>query len=159
MRLARASPAARNPARLSLILNAHWNKATRPECNHGFGITIGHDPSATPSEYLDRLQIANRIFNDNIRLERVVETPKGLSIVTSQPFIEGRDATRSEIDSFMWSKGFKKVGEGTYHHTGEGLLVHDLVSRNVEVDSAGRIHPIDPAITRVPPEFIKNRYR
>jgi hypothetical protein len=25
MRLARASPAARNPARLSLILNAHWN--------------------------------------------------------------------------------------------------------------------------------------
>jgi hypothetical protein len=27
MRLARASPAARNPARLSLILNAHWNKS------------------------------------------------------------------------------------------------------------------------------------
>src|SRR5580658_4988701 len=26
MRLARASPAARNPARLSLILNANWNK-------------------------------------------------------------------------------------------------------------------------------------
>jgi hypothetical protein len=26
MRLAHASPAARNPARLSLILNAHWNK-------------------------------------------------------------------------------------------------------------------------------------
>jgi hypothetical protein len=25
MRLARFSPAARNPARLSLILNAHWN--------------------------------------------------------------------------------------------------------------------------------------
>src|SRR5580658_6731282 len=29
MRLARASPAARNPARLSLILNANWNKGQR----------------------------------------------------------------------------------------------------------------------------------
>jgi hypothetical protein len=28
MRLARASPAARNPARLGLILNAHWNNDT-----------------------------------------------------------------------------------------------------------------------------------
>jgi hypothetical protein len=30
MRLARALPAARNPARLSLILNVHWNNGRGP---------------------------------------------------------------------------------------------------------------------------------
>jgi len=30
MRLARASPEVQNPARLSLILKAHWNNATMP---------------------------------------------------------------------------------------------------------------------------------
>src|SRR2546427_7047896 len=35
MRLARASPETQNPARLSLILNAHWNKLSRGEGRAG----------------------------------------------------------------------------------------------------------------------------
>ena len=48
-------------------------KATRPEANFGFGIAYGSQtPGATPSEYLDRLAVQNRIFSDRIELEAVV---------------------------------------------------------------------------------------
>jgi hypothetical protein len=142
-----------NPVRQRVL------KSTRPDLNHGFGITEGRDPSATPSEYLDRLLTQNRIFSDDVQLEWIALVAQGISIVTSQPFIEGRDATQDEIESFMARKGFKKVGQGAFYHTGEDLLIHDLMSRNVKVDPLGRIHPIDAAITRVAPEFVKNRYR
>jgi hypothetical protein len=53
----------------------------------------------------------------------------------------------------MRGKGFEKIGEGTFHHVGEGLLVHDLFSKNAKVSESGRIHPIDPVIQRVTPGF------
>jgi hypothetical protein len=108
---------------------------------------------------LDRLQTHNRIFSDDVQLEWIAPVPQGLSIVTSQPFIEGRDATQDEIESFMARKGFKKVGQGAYYGTGENLLIHDLMPRNVKVDPLGRIHPIDAAITRVTLEFVRHRFR
>jgi hypothetical protein len=69
-------------------------KATRPDTHLGFGIAYGaQTPGATPSEYLDRLAIHNRIFNDQIKLEYIVPVGLGeVSIVTSQPFIKGQDA-------------------------------------------------------------------
>jgi hypothetical protein len=74
--------------------------------------------------------------------------------VTSQPFIRGRDSTPVEIDSYMQSKGFEKLGEGAFYHAGEGLLVHDMHPRNVKTDLSGRVHPIDPIIQRVEPAFV-----
>ena len=130
-------------------------KATRSQANFGFGIAYGSQtPGATPSEYLDRLSIHNRIFNDRVRLEAIVPTGPGmLSIVTSQPFVKGRDAEQDEIDAVMHSKGFERLGEGMYYHVGEGLLVHDLLPKNVKVSESGYVHAIDPVIQRITPDF------
>ena len=49
-------------------------KATRLDRHKGYGIALGsHTHGATPSEYLDRLLLHNTIFDDDIRLERIVE--------------------------------------------------------------------------------------
>ena len=130
-------------------------KSTRPDLHQGYGHAF-HDeaPGAAPSEYLDRLHTANRIFADDIRLVGVLRTPKGPSIVTSQPAITGRDSTPAEIDAYMRRKGFEKLGEGAFYHAGEGLLVHDMHTRNVKTDQSGRVHPIDPIIQRIEPAFV-----
>jgi hypothetical protein len=121
----------------------------------GYGIAYGSFcQGATPSEYLDRLAIHNRIFGDDVRLERIVPVGGRLSIITSQPAIKGRDARQEEIDAMMAEKGFERIGLGTYYHSGEGLLVHDLVPKNAKVsEQDGVVQPIDPVIQRVTPEF------
>ena len=84
----------------------------------------------------------------------VVPTGPGLlSIVTSQPFVNGRDAEQSEIDAMMLEMNFERIGEGMYYHAGEGLLVHDLVPKNVKVVADGCVLPIDPVIQRITPDF------
>jgi hypothetical protein len=130
-------------------------KATRPEANFGFGIAYGSQtPGATPSEYLDRLVIHNRIFNDRIKLECVIPAGPGmLSIVTSQPFVKGRDAEQTEINSMMRAKGFEQIGEGMFYHSGEGPLVHDLPPKNGKVSESGYVHAIDPVVQRITPDF------
>jgi Serine/Threonine/Tyrosine Kinase found in polyvalent proteins len=130
-------------------------KSTRLDLHQGYGHAF-HDeaPGAAPSEYLDRLRTANRIFADDIRLLGIVRTPKGPSIVTSQPLIVGRDSTPAEIDDYMDAKGFEKLGEGAYHLAEQGLLVHDMHPRNVKTDRAGIVHPIDPIIQRVTPAML-----
>ena len=135
--------------------SGRYFKATRPEAQRGYGIAFGsHSQGATPGEYLDRLIIHNRIFGDDVRLERVVSIGDKLSIVTSQPTIKGRDATQTEIDGMMAQKGFEKIGVGAYYHSDENILIHDLVPKNVKVSGHdGMVHPIDPVIQRVTPEF------
>jgi hypothetical protein len=52
--------------------NARVIKATRPDANQGYGISYGsYSQGASPSEYLDRLSTQNRIFDDDMRLERI----------------------------------------------------------------------------------------
>ena len=132
-------------------------KATRPDAQQGYGIAFGSfSQGATPSEYLDRLANQNRIFGDDIRVERIVPAGGKLSIVTSQPWIKGRDATAQEIDSYMEAKGFRKIGEGAYHNGRENLLVHDLHPKNAKVGENGHFHAIDPVIQRVTPDFAKD---
>ena len=98
--------------------------------------------------------IHNRIFGDDVQLEYIVRAGGKLSIVTSQPAIKGRDARQPEIDAMMSGKGFEKLGLGTYYHSGGGLLVHDLFSKNAKfAEMDGLVYPIDPVIQRVTADF------
>jgi hypothetical protein len=131
-------------------------KATRPEKFHGFGFTLGEDVGATPSEYLDRLNNHNRIFGDDIQMEYVALTTDGaLSIVTSQPFIKGREGTQIEIDQYMAAKKFQKIKNATYYNSSSNLAIHDLWPKNTRVDSNGILHPIDSNICRIKLEMIQ----
>jgi hypothetical protein len=77
-------------------------KATKLEKHKGYGIALGSlTHGAIPAEYLDRLNLQNIIFNDDIRLERVVLKNGKPIIVTSQPAIKGIPPTQAAIDETM----------------------------------------------------------
>lgn len=90
-----------------------------------------------------------------MRLELIVPVGDRLAIVTSQPFIHGRDATIAEIDAYMRDvKGFEKLGEMTYYLSSGGILASDLGSSNVKISSHdGIVHPFDPIVQRITPDF------
>jgi SPP1 gp7 family putative phage head morphogenesis protein len=130
-------------------------KVNRPDRHQGYGIGLGsHLQGASPAEYLDRLQLQNELFHDDIRLERVVPRGSGgLAIVTSQPRISGEPAAAQEIDALMQAKGFAKLAEGAYLARDRGLLVFDMFPRNVVRAADDTLYPIDPVIQRVDADF------
>lgn len=129
-------------------------KATLPDRQKGYGIALGSfTHGATPSEYLDRLDLQNQIFNDDIRLERIVENNGQPIILTSQPFIKGGTPTQAALDELMIGKGYEKLADGAYYDEQAGLLVFDLFPRNAIQTADGHIYPIDPVIQRITPEF------
>ena len=98
-------------------------KVTRLDKQKGYGIALGsYTHGATPAEYLDRLNLQNIIFNDDIRLERVVLKNGQPVIVTSQPTIKGTVPTQAAIDETMVAKGFEKLTPGAYYDEKHGLL-------------------------------------
>ena len=115
-------------------------KATLLERQKGYGIALGsNDRGATPSEYLDRLDLQNQIFSDDIRLERIALKNGQPVIITSQPFIKGIKATAAELDELMQGKNYEKLADGAYYAEREGLLVFDLFSRNAIKAEDGHI--------------------
>lgn len=129
-------------------------KATLPERQLGYGIALGSNSrGATPAEYLDRLDLQNQIFNDDIRLERVVVKNGKPIIVTSQPFIKGVAPSQIALDELMAGKGYEKLTDGAYYDEHIGLLIFDLFPRNAIQAASGVIFPIDPVIQRITPDF------
>jgi hypothetical protein len=129
-------------------------KSTISEKHKGYGIALGsYSHGATPSEYLDRLTLQNKIFNDDIHLEWVTVKNGKPIIITSQPFISGPYPTQQEIDEMMIEHGFEMLVAGAYYDKQEGLLVFDLFPKNAKTNSAGVICPFDPVIQRITSEF------
>lgn len=106
---------------------------------------------ATPAEYLDRLALQNKFFDDDIRLERVVLKSGRPVIVTSQPAIAGQAALPHLVDELMVSVGYERLAAGAYYR--EGFLIFDLVPRNAIAAADGIVYPIDPVVQRVQPDF------
>lgn len=65
--------------------------------------------SATPLEYLERLEIQNEIFGDNLRFVGVARSDDGRRIVTRQDVVTGRPARWEEIVRMMTDLGFTKL--------------------------------------------------
>jgi hypothetical protein len=142
-----------------------WIKSTRPgrfgeilvrgyalDSNTGKWRESPDKVGATASEYLDRISLANDVFHDDIRLERVVPADGGLSIVTSQPHIAGEPADPGMIEKFMAENGFEKIDSGMFYSADRQLLVSDLFPKNVVI-SKGNVLPIDPIIQRADADF------
>lgn len=133
---------------------SRYFKSTIPEKHKGYGIALGSfTHGATPAEYLDRLSLQNRIFNDDICLEYIVLWNAKPIIVTSQPFISGEYADQESLDNMMLEHGFEKLISGAYYDSDESLLMFDLFPKNAKIDANGIICPFDPVVQRIAPDF------
>jgi len=131
-------------------------RATHPTTRLGYGLAYGsYIQGATPAEYLDRWALHNHIFGDDVRLERVVVQTPDVIVITSQPFVRGRDAGDEEILEFMTGFGFERIGPGAFYHADAGLLVDDLFPRNAKVSARGVVLPIDGVFQRITPDFAR----
>ncbi len=66
---------------------------------------------ATPAQYFQRLLLSNLLQPGLNSLEGFCELDGRFVIVTSQPFIVGRNATLQEIRAYMNQRGFVKLCE------------------------------------------------
>lgn len=152
-----------------------WQKTTHPGTfgifpyiDHGLDkqtqqftevLKLGH---ATPLQYLERLLLMNHVFGDDISLEAVIETARGISVETSQPDVEGSLPSLDEIDVFMRRMGFKRVRESgpTWWCAEDDVMVIDAHEANFIKTADGHIIPIDVSILHPDGElleFIKRR--
>lgn len=108
---------------------ARFWKATFPG-QAGFG----HFGYYTPAGYLRRLRLSNRIFGDDVQFEGVWKRLGGLSIVTSQPFIQPHPErfipTKAEIRGLLHALGFKYNKSLTLWERADGAQLADTHDRN-----------------------------
>ena len=114
--------------------------------------------SATPLEYLERLEWQNHIFGDDIRLIGLTGSDRLMRIVTSQPWIKEPEyappPTEYEISEYLKSLRFEcfevNPGVSMHFHRRYEIVVADLHVGNV-LRSEGKLVPIDVVIGKPGP--------
>jgi hypothetical protein len=116
--------------------------------------------NATPLFYLQRIELMNRVFDADLRLEGIALGKPNFGnegdllpyIVTSMPYIERADKKRphpSELDiaDFMVKMNFRLIQDSCYNwfRESDGIIVLDAKQRNF-ISSPEGIVPIDVII-------------
>ena len=122
------------------------------------GPTLAH---ALPGEYLDRLLLANRIFNDNICLVGATTEAEGLVIVTTQPTVVGVAAPREDMISYFTQRHFTLIpnffagyrGSLSFYRDLDQMAVFDAHPANFLKDRRGIILPIDAVLVQAGDEL------
>ncbi len=141
-----------------------YRKATYPG-RYGFTvINVNGQPTLThalPGEYLDRLILANQLFDDDIRLEGVTQETDGLVILTSQPTVIGSACTREEMVTYFEARRFALIpdffagyrGSLSFYRDLDQMAVFDAHPANFLRDRNGIILPIDAVLVRADDEL------
>ena len=135
----------------------HYLKATHPgRCGFTVIATPGGPTltNALPAEYLHRLIVSNRIFDDDVRLIGLTHEAGGMVIVTSQPTIIGEGATQEEMLAFFAERrfcllpGFSAGYRGSlcFYRDLDQVAVFDAHPANFLRDRNGVILPIDGVV-------------
>ena len=111
---------------------------------------------ATPLEYLERLLLANSLFNDDIRLIGVTLEDEKMVAVTSQEAIRGTDVTLEEMAAFMeklWFKPLRGLSLGrpgalAFYRDLDEVAAFDAHPGNFVKDDNGVVLPIDLILLR-----------
>jgi len=112
--------------------------------------------SATPLEYLERLQLQNQLFSDDIRLLGVALEREKLVIITSQEAIRGTEASGDEMLAFMAKLWFKPLtglslgrpGALAFYRDLDEVAAFDAHPGNFVKDDNGVVLPIDLVLVR-----------
>jgi hypothetical protein len=97
-------------------------------------------------EYLRRIELNNRLWDDDMRLEGVLVNPATgrWRAVVSQPWIEGaKPASVPEVTKYFKALGFTRVSDRGFWNSGREILVNDAEPVNVLMGSDGKVYPID----------------
>ena len=83
------------------------------------------------------------MFEDDIRIEGIVETDKGPAVVISQPFISGHSPEPGDVQAWFEDRGYVSAGENTWRHPDTRAVIADAHKRNFIMTDAKDLVPID----------------
>lgn len=127
-----------------------------PEEGHRFSLR-----PASPSEYLSRLGLTNKIFGTTNEVIGYEQTPEGPSIITKQPFLTGPHPKQDRVEAFLRAHGFEPMDEKLYdaktinktkrpwYRSRDGVVVVDAKRQNFVVHN-GKIIPVDLMVQLLP---------
>jgi hypothetical protein len=98
---------------------------------------------ATPAQYFEWLLLGNQLYPGLNSLEGFCEWEGRFCIVTSQPFIAGRNASDRKIADFMKARVFGWLCEATWFRPDDHLAIFDVGGSNLFIDESGDLVPID----------------
>lgn len=107
--------------------------------------------------YLQRWALANRLFNDDARVEGIVKLPResDYRTVISHRFIDGRDSTRAEIQDYLRSNGFVQVESQWVHPVlGIAALDADTAGNSITMPD-GTVAPVDLNLQPATPQYLQ----
>ena len=141
-----------------------WLKITKPskcgKAHYIHGEEVLGVPSALvlddafPTDYLERLRLANTNFGDRLCLHGVILTSAGARMVISQRHVPGGPATPEQITRYFEDHGFTQINQKTFYNSRENLLVSDAHTGNMIKTARGIIVAIDVIIQR-PVEILR----
>lgn len=122
-------------------------KATWPDF---FGMLVIHrpdeEPKASPIAYLERWQLHNELFGDEVVFLGALQTADGIRLLIRQPAISGIPATESEIDRFFSENGWNRFsinGNTAYFDPARQVVISDTHRGNIILMEDGLLAPID----------------
>jgi hypothetical protein len=122
-------------------------KATWPDF---FGLLVIHRPNeehkASPIAYLERWQLHNELFGDQVEFLGALQTDSGLRLLIRQPAIAGTPATDDEIQRFFTDSGWRRFvieGNIAFFDPSRSLVISDTHRGNIILMDDGLLAPID----------------
>lgn len=103
----------------------------------------------TLKSYVQNAIWCNQAFYDDIRLEGVIQTRDGVSLVMSQPFIVGSSPTKEEIADWFTQQGAVQLTPLIWEFP-DGLVAGDAHSGNLILMNDGTMVPIDLHVEKMP---------
>ncbi|PAW60688.1 MAG: hypothetical protein B9S37_08040 [Verrucomicrobiia bacterium Tous-C3TDCM] len=95
------------------------------------------------SAYLKNIEYSNSLFGDDIQLHGVINTQIGPSLVTSQPYVEGKVPSSEEICNWFQANGYNEIGYNRWKHSIRGTEIADAHCGNLIKTKDDELVPID----------------
>ena len=122
-------------------------KATWPDF---FGLLVIHRPNeehkSSPIAYLERWQLHNELFGDQVTFLGALQTEFGLRLMIRQPAIAGTPATDDQIQQFFIDAGWKRFeieGNTAFFDVDRRIVISDTHRGNIILMQDGLLAPID----------------
>ena len=101
---------------------------------------------SSPIAYLERWQLHNELFGDQVTFLGALQTEFGLRLMIRQPAIAGTPATDEQIQQFFIDAGWKRFeieGNTAFFDVDRRIVISDAHRGNIILMQDGLLAPID----------------